>query len=108
MDVVIRKIALEMEGYRRSAKQQWGDKYETRVGSYRSLIVKEMRQRGCSAAEAGFTFIGLLKPRGKLTEPVKAAIMAAALDVVEMKLGESHPKPREVNLPVTVPGDDDA
>lgn len=85
-NILIRKHAHQMEAERRQLKTAWGERYHTRVGTWRSLIVKDMKQRKCGAYDAAMNFISILKGRKKLKPMLRAVIQSAALDVMEMKL----------------------
>jgi len=85
-NILIRKHAHQMESERRQLKAAWGEKYHTRVATWRSLIVKEMKARKIGAYEAGQNFIGILKGRKKLKPVLRAVMQSAALDVMDAKL----------------------
>lgn len=97
--IVIRRLAHEMESTRRRLRDAWGDKYDSRVSTYRSLIRKEMAQRGCGAVDAARNFMGILKARKKLTSVTKAVVTAAALDVIDNADGRSGEKRDAVIIP---------
>lgn len=84
-NILVRHVAQRMESERRQLKAAWGEKYATRVGTWKSLISQQMKKRGCGAYEAAEIFIGILKGRKKLTPVMRATITSASLDVMDEK-----------------------
>jgi hypothetical protein len=77
-----------MEAYRKKAKDAYGEKYESRVGPFRSLITQQMRRKPTlSEEDAAREMIGILTGAGKCTNHHKACIFAAAMDVKDIRNG---------------------
>jgi hypothetical protein len=84
---MVRRWAAEMSSRRKKVREEYGDKYENRVGPYRSLIRMQMKKRNCGARDAMMQFRGILSGKKKLTGHTESVLFAACLDVIEGRDG---------------------
>jgi hypothetical protein len=87
--IFVPNLRAQFEAYRRHLKSQLGQRYESSVQPYRTILVMSSLQNDTKGTlEIARGLAGLMKARGKLTSHVHAAIMSAALDVVERHMVE--------------------
>jgi len=105
--ILVPSIEAQFADYRKQLRSQLGSRYETVTARYRGVITMHAAQQNKSPVEYGRELIGLLKAKHRKVGPhVRAAIMAAALDVEERGLVEEYKKNRPTTpAPETLPDD---
>lgn len=91
MQIFVHSHVAQMQSYRRQLKEQAGDRYETMVAPYRSVLLTHCKKADLEPYLGAKNLLVWMaqkrKQAGRKLEPhVKAAMFAAAMDIEERKL----------------------
>lgn len=93
MHIVIKRHTEQMKGWQAQAQRFYGDKYDSTVGPYKSLLEGFCRKERVSATEGAIGLIDYLRMHPKMKarfgsqdkagKHLKAILFSAALELIE-------------------------